>query len=101
MSIQLFVLNRCASTSSSGFPENSSLSVTTLIVVCVVLVVQVVAVLEGPEVLGQLVLVVLHLPCLCYTMCANNILYVSNLSFLLLKFNVECKKSYKLKLLNI
>ena len=77
---------------------------TNLIVVCVVPVVWVVAVeeLEGLEILGQLVLVVLHLPCLFYVMHTNNILYVSNLSFLFShRFDLACKRSYKLKLLSI
>ena len=58
--------------------------------------------LEGLEVLGQLVLAVLHLPSLCYAVHASNIFSVSNLSFLfLLRFNLTCKRSYKLKILSI
>ena len=85
------------SASSSGFPEN-------LIAVCIVPVVWVVTVdeLDGLEVLGQLVLAVLHLPYLFYAMHANIIICVSNLSFLfLLMFDLECERSYKLKLLSI
>ena len=66
VSIQSFVLSWCASASSSVFPENSGLKCDQLIAVHVMLVVQVVAVLEGLEVLGQLVLVVLNLPYLFY-----------------------------------
>ena len=67
------------------FPKTLASSVTKLIVVCVVLVVQVVAVLEGLKELGaweQLVLAVLHLSCLIYAMFTNNILYIFDLSFL-------------------